>query len=88
MTQFALHSPATEAKGGFNLFRLNNSLFNSTTAHTSFHTHLSHFDDSARLSPSGSHDNGRCGDLRHKKDQSQNGVKKFIIITNPKTFEY
>jgi hypothetical protein len=77
-----------KAAGGFSLYTLNNSLYNSTTAHTSFHTHLSRFGDSSRLQPSGSHDNGQTGDLKHKAIQSQNGVQRFIIITNPETIEY
>lgn len=82
------NNTATEAKGGFSLYRVNNSLFNSTYAHTSFHTHLSRFDDLSRLSPSGSHDGGQSGDLKHKATQKTNGVKRFIIITNPETIEY
>ncbi len=82
------NNSATEAKGGFSLYTLNNNLFNSTTPHTSFHTHLSQFNDTDRLRPSGSHDNGQSGDLKHKANQLQNGVQRFIIITNPENVEY
>ncbi len=82
------NNTAQLARGGFDLIKTNPQLYNSTTVHTDFHTHLSRFGDSDRLRPSGSHDNGQTGDLRSKKSQSQNGIQRFIIITNPETFEY
>lgn len=75
------NSTDQKASSGFNLSSTNPQLYNSTTAHTSFHTHLSRFNDLDRQRPSNA-------DNTHKVTQTQNGVQKFIIITNPETIEY
>ena len=45
--------------------------------HTSFHTHLSRFPDSAKLVPSST----PGGDMDYKRGQIANGIKRFIILT-------
>jgi len=47
--------------------------------HTAFHTHLSRFPDDAKLFPSGRY--LPDGDLDYKRDQINNGIKIFIILT-------
>jgi hypothetical protein len=46
--------------------------------HTSFHTHLSRFDDNYKLVASST---GQKNDMTYKKNQSANGIKRFIILT-------
>jgi RHS repeat-associated protein len=74
---------AQKAKGGFRLQSIAPDLYQSTVPHTSFHTHLTRFGDKDRLQESD-------GDKEHKKGQSgePNCILRFIVITNPATFEY
>lgn len=49
-----------------------------------FHTHLSRFGDNVELRPS-----TISGDIGYKERLLKNNPwMKFIIVTNPKTFEY
>ncbi len=77
-----------EARSGFSLKSAGRmDLFGNVDVRVDFHTHLSKFGDSDRLRPSYLGPKG--GDVGHKKRQSQyhSGIK-YIIITNPKPFEY
>ncbi|MDU1891753.1 MAG: hypothetical protein E6767_13790 [Dysgonomonas sp.] len=49
------------------------------TINTHFHTHLERFPTSSKLVPSGIHIPG--GDMEFKKQQTPNGIRKFIILT-------
>jgi hypothetical protein len=74
---------AQKAIGGFRLQSIAPDLYQSTVAHTSFHTHLTRFGDKDRLQESD-------GDKEHKKGQSgePNCILRFVVITNPATFAY
>ena len=77
-----------KALAGFNLKSAGRmDLFGKVDVRVDFHTHLSRFGDSDRLRPSSLGPQG--GDEGYKKRHSKNNPNlKFIIITNPKTFEY
>lgn len=67
---------------GFMLRSVRPDLFNRINRNmTYFHTHLSVFNDDARL-------NASRADLTFKEDQLNNGVNRFLIITNPEPLEH
>ena len=75
------------ARGGFYLGKYRPDLIGKTEVRVDFHTHLSRFGDSSRLVPSSYGSTG--GDVGYKIRQRKSYPSlKFIIITNPKTFEY
>lgn len=57
------------------------NLLSTLTPQTYFHTHLSKFSDTERITPS-------SGDLDRKKEDLENGIKIFEIITTPKNVSY
>ncbi|MBV3636209.1 MULTISPECIES: hypothetical protein [Bacteroides] len=68
----------------FDLYRTKPYLFNKVDIKVDFHTHLSRFGDNDRLRPS-----TISGDIGYKERLLKNNPwMKFIIVTNPKTFEY
>jgi RHS repeat-associated protein len=78
---------AQNASSGFNLHRYSPDLVGNVEVRVDFHTHLSRFGDSDRLRPSGTELPG--GDMQYKRNQLRNiPTLRFIIITNPETFEY
>lgn len=69
-----------EAFHGFNLYKTRPDLYGNVDVNTDFHTHLYKFDEADRTRPSGLYTGGG-GDMKSKKNQIQNGVKRFIILT-------
>jgi hypothetical protein len=75
------------AVGGFNLYSVRPDLVGNVDAKVDFHSHLSKFGDSDRLTPSSIGRGG--GDMGHKARQLKiNSLLKFRIITNPAAFNY
>jgi RHS repeat-associated protein len=81
------NNDSQNARGGFDLQKYRPDLVGNTDVRVDFHTHLSRFPDPSRLFPS-SHGPTR-GDVGYKDRQGESYPSlKFIIITNPKSFEY
>jgi len=75
------NNTATQARSSFNLYRVRPDLYNNVNINTDYHTHLTRFDDSSRLTPSDADKNTKASEL-------ENGVQDFIIITNPDNVHY
>lgn len=71
----------TKSYSNYDLHGVRPDLTGNTQPITSYHTHLSRFDDNSRLTPS-------KADLDSKDNELKNGVQNFIIITNPDNISY
>ena len=74
-----INNSSTEAKAEFNFYNKRPDLYNAVEVQTHYHTHLSHFDLSARLKP-------LPPDLEFRNKQARsttrpNGIQNFIILT-------
>lgn len=77
---FSDNDPTT-SYAHYNLNTVRPDLIGTVSPLVNFHSHLSRFGDAARLQPSDK-------DLKNKENDSQFGVKNFVIITNPQNVEY
>ena len=85
-----LHYPLTanlqnwtkkEAHSSFNLYRVRPDLYYNVNVNVDYHTHLTRFDDSSRLTPSEA-------DIKSNANELENGVQDFMIITNHENVHY
>ena len=74
-----INNSSTDAKAGFNFYNKRPDLYNAVEVQTHYHTHLSHFDLSARLEPSTRDKNFRNEQVRSATNP--NGTQNFIILT-------
>jgi len=81
------NNDAQNERSGFNLYTTRPDLVGNVDVRVDYHTHLSRFSNADRLRPSSLGPKG--GDVGHKKRQSASFPSlKYLIITNPKPFEY